>query len=154
MDKDDVDTFISTIYYDPEKGLMGVDKLYKKLKTINKKVTLKQVKNWLKNQATYQIHYSKHKKIKFLPIDSDQAQDLIKTFKKKQQDIDTVYLYRNGKSYTMSSAAIRCLLYLKWYWKIWFPFFWIVPLPLRNIVYKIVAKYRHYIFSKPKVCSF
>ena len=94
------------------------------------------------------------KKIKFLPIDSDQAQDLIKTFKKKQQDIDTVYLYRNGKSYTMSSAAIRCLLYLKWYWKIWFPFFWIVPLPLRNIVYKIVAKYRHYIFSKPKVCSF
>ena len=55
-----VDTFISNIYYDPEKGLMGVDKLYKKLKAINKKITLKQVKNWLKNQATYQIHYSKH----------------------------------------------------------------------------------------------
>ena len=64
----DVDTFISKIYYDPEKGLMGVDKLYKKLKAINKKITLKQVKNWLKNQATYQIHYSKHKKIKFLPF--------------------------------------------------------------------------------------
>ena len=30
------------------------------------------------------------KQIKFLPIDSDQAQDLIKTFKKKQQGIDTV----------------------------------------------------------------
>ena len=73
MDKDDVDTFISKIYYDPEKGLMGVDKLYKKLKKLNKKVTLKQVKNWLKNQATYQIHYSKHKKIKFLPIFSHKS---------------------------------------------------------------------------------
>ena len=30
MDKDD--TFISKIYYDPEQGLMGVDKLYKKIK--------------------------------------------------------------------------------------------------------------------------
>ena len=38
MNKDDVDTFISKIYYDPEKGLMGVDKLYKKLKAINKKI--------------------------------------------------------------------------------------------------------------------
>merc|ERR1711991_505600 len=52
---------------------MGVDKLYKKLKKLNKKVTLKQVKNWLKNQATYQIHYSKHKKIKFLPIFSHKS---------------------------------------------------------------------------------
>ncbi len=64
MDKDD--TFISTIYYDPEKGLMGVDKLYKKLKKLNKKITFKQVKEWLKKQATYQIHYSKHKKNFFL----------------------------------------------------------------------------------------
>ena len=65
MDKDD--KFISTIYYDPERGLMGVDKLYKKLKKLNKKITFKQVKEWLKKQATYQIHYSKHKKLIFFP---------------------------------------------------------------------------------------
>ena len=68
-------------------------------------------------------HMSSHKKIKFLPIDSNDAQELIKTFPSYQQKLDTVYLYKNGNSYTMSSAAIRCLLYLKWYWRIWFPFF-------------------------------
>ena len=99
-------------------------------------------------------HMSSHKKIKFLPIDSNDAQELIKTFPSYQQKLDTVYLYKNGNSYTMSSAAIRCLLYLKWYWKIWFPFFWLIPLPIRNLVYKIIAKYRHHIFSKPEACSF
>ena len=94
------------------------------------------------------------KKIKFQPIESTSSQELIQSFPKKQQNMDTVYLYMNGKSYTRSSAAIRCLLFLKWYWKIWFPLIWIVPLPLRNFVYKIIAKYRHRIFSKPEVCSF
>jgi len=94
------------------------------------------------------------KKITFQPIESSSSQELIQSFPKKQQNMDTVYLYMNGKSYTRSSAAIRCLLFLKWYWKIWFPFVWIVPLPLRNFVYKVIAKYRHRIFSKPEVCSF
>ena len=94
------------------------------------------------------------KKIKFQPIESTSSKKLIQSFPKKQQNMDTVYLYMNGKSYTRSSAAIRCLLFLKWYWKIWFPLIWIVPLPLRNFVYKIIAKYRHRIFSKPEVCSF
>ena len=93
-------------------------------------------------------------KIKFQSIDSGPSQELIKTFPKIQQNQDTVYLYRKQKTYTRSSAAIRCLLYLKWYWKIWFPIFWIVPLPLRDFFYKIIAKYRHRLFSKPKVCSF
>ena len=94
------------------------------------------------------------KKIKFQAIESGSSQELIQSFPKKQQNMDTVYLYMNGKSYTRSSAAIRCLLFLKWYWKICFPFVWIIPLPLRNFVYKIIAKYRHRIFSKPEVCSF
>ena len=94
------------------------------------------------------------KNIKFQSIESSSSQELIQNFPKNQQSMDTVYLYMNGKSYTRSSAAIRCLLFLKWYWKIWFPIVWFVPLPLRNFVYKIIAKYRHRIFSKPEVCLF
>jgi len=93
-------------------------------------------------------------KIKYRPIESDDSQKLIKTFPKDQQGYDTVYLYRNRKPYTRSSAAIRCLLYLKWYWKIWFPIFWLVPLPIRDFMYKLIAKFRHKMFSKPKICSF
>ena len=94
------------------------------------------------------------KKIKFQSIESNSSQELIQNFPKNQQNMDTVYLYMKGKSFTRSSAAIRCLLFLKWYWKIWFPILWIVPLPLRDFIYKIIAKNRYRIFSKPDVCLF
>ena len=94
------------------------------------------------------------KKIKFQSIDSNHSQELIQTFPNGYQNQDTLYLYRYQKSYIRSSGAIRCLLYLKWYWKIWFPIFWIVPLPLRDFIYKVIAKNRHRIFSKPEECSF
>ncbi|RJU81582.1 MAG: DUF393 domain-containing protein [Candidatus Poseidoniales archaeon] len=59
------------------------------------------------------------------------------------QSIDSVILIRNGRPYYYSSAGIRCLLYMKWWWKIMYPFAWLVPLPIRNLVYKIIAKNRH-----------
>ena len=86
--------------------------------------------------------------IAFRPIKFKDAKNLIKSFSKKHQNSDTVYLYRKGKSYIRSSAAIRCLLYLKWNWNIWFYILWVVPLPIRDLVYRIIAANRHKIFLK------
>ena len=55
----------------------------------------------------------------------------------------TVILVRNGIVYSESGAGIRVLLYMKWYWKIWFPFAWVVPSPIRNWAYRRVAKHRN-----------
>ena len=90
----------------------------------------------------------------YRPILSDDAQAMIATFPKKQRDADTVYLIRNGKSYIRSAAALRCLLYMKWYYAMWFPPLWLIPLPIRNIGYRIVAKYRHKFFKQPTECLF
>jgi len=96
----------------------------------------------------------KGKDIAYRTILSQEGQELIATFPQKQQDADSVYLLRNGKSYIRSAAGIRCLLYLKWYYRMWFPILWIIPFPLRDIVYRIIAKYRHKIFKKPETCLF
>ena len=90
----------------------------------------------------------------YRPILSDDAQKMISNFPKKQQEVDSVYLLRNGKSYIRSAAGIRCLLYMRWYYKMWFPLFWIIPLPIRDIGYRIVARYRHKFFKRPTECSF
>ena len=92
--------------------------------------------------------------IAYRPIKSNDAQKLIETFPAWQQRLDTVYLFRNGRSYVRSAAAIRCLLYLRWYWKLCFFILWIVPLPLREMIYRFIARFRHYIFKKPEICSF
>ena len=70
----------------------------------------------------------------------------------EKQDADTVYLIKNNKSYIRSAAAIRCLLFMKWRYKIFFPFLWIVPLPIRDLAYIVISKNRHKIFAKPEIC--
>ena len=92
--------------------------------------------------------------IAYRPIESDDAQNLIIKFPEWQQKANSVYLLRNGRSYVRSAAVIRCLLYLRWYWKMWFLILWIIPLPVRDMVYRFVAKYRHLIFKKPEYCTF
>tara|TARA_B100000965_G_C19592820_1_gene758722 strand:+ start:1933 stop:3063 length:1131 start_codon:yes stop_codon:yes gene_type:complete len=97
---------------------------------------------------------SKSANLGYRPNNSADAQRVIASMPQKFIDADTVYLIRNGKPYMKSSAAIRCLLYMKWYYRSFYPICWIVPLPIRNIAYSIVARFRHKIFKRPKVCSF
>ena len=96
----------------------------------------------------------KEKDLGYRPILSDDAQKMIAAFPKKQQDADSVYLVRNGKSYIRSAAGIRCLLYMKWYYAMLFPIFWLIPLPIRDIGYRVIAKYRHKFFKRPTECLF
>ena len=92
--------------------------------------------------------------IGYRPNNSDDAKRIIEAMPERYIKADTVYLVRNGKPYMKSSAAIRCLLYMKWHYRLLFPLCWIIPLPLRNVAYSIVARFRHKIFKQPKVCSF
>ena len=70
---------------------------------------------------------------------SDEGTELLKRF---NVNADSVVLIRNEKAYIRSSAAIRCLLYMRWNWRWMYPFTWIIPLPLRDLAYMIVAKFR------------
>jgi len=74
-----------------------------------------------------------------IELSSNQGNDLLLDYKINKE---TVVLIRNGKAFTSSSAAIRCLLYMKWNWKWIFPVLWLVPLPLRNLVYEEISKRR------------
>jgi predicted DCC family thiol-disulfide oxidoreductase YuxK len=75
--------------------------------------------------------------------EGDSGVSIVSSLAEEIQNIDSVILIRNGRPYYYSSAGIRCLLYMKWWWKIIYPFAWLVPLPIRNFVYKIIAKNRH-----------
>lgn len=85
--------------------------------------------------------------LQILAIESEEGQTTISTFSEAHQRVDSVYLVRNGKTFIRSAAAIRVLLYLRWYYKMWFPIVWIVPLPIRDILYIIVSKSRTSLFG-------
>lgn len=92
--------------------------------------------------------------IAYREIASKEGEELISGMEIWKREADTVYLFRGDEVFVKSSAAIRCLLYLKWHWKIWFPILWLVPLPIRDMAYDLVARNRHRFFARPEVCTF
>jgi predicted DCC family thiol-disulfide oxidoreductase YuxK len=78
--------------------------------------------------------------LEIIEQDSDKGVELLKRYNLK---IDSLVLIRNKKAYVRSSAAIRCLLYMRWNWRCLYPLAWIVPMPIRDLVYVLVAKSRH-----------
>jgi len=48
----------------------------------------------------------------------------------------------------------RLLLYQHWWWKWWYPISWLIPLPIRDFIYRFIAKRRKRWFSPPTECSF
>ena len=90
----------------------------------------------------------------FRPGNSEDAELLFSEMPESLRNLDTVYLIRGGRVYIRSAAAIRCLLYMRLYWRSLFPVLWIIPLPIRDLVYRIVARNRHLFFERPEYCSF
>ena len=50
-----MEEILTNLYYNPLTGFQGLDKLYKKAKAIDTKITKQKVKDWLKEQETEQI---------------------------------------------------------------------------------------------------
>ena len=96
----------------------------------------------------------RRKELTFIAIESEEGQRLIRSFPKNLQELDTVYFLHGPKIYSRSTAVLHCLRFMRWHYAVLFPFLWIIPLPLRDIVYRTVAKYRHRIFKRPESCTF
>lgn len=83
------------------------------------------------------------RKLRFVGLTSSAGIAEVATMPEKIRKVDSVILLRNGKPYIRSAAAIRSLLHLRQPWPTLFPIFWLVPLPIRDLGYIIVAKLRH-----------
>ena len=56
----------------------------------------------------------------------------------------------DGRLFTRSSAVVAMLRRLGLFWKVVAALLWIVPRPLRNLGYDLVAKVRHRLIKKPE----
>jgi len=70
----------------------------------------------------------------------------------KEEDRNTIHLLTNTGAYKRSSAVVRALDELGGAWSIVAWILWVIPLPLRNIGYRIVAGVRYRLFGKAKSC--
>ena len=66
-------------------------------------------------------------------------------------DLSTVVLIQGSVFYTKSTAALRTLALMDWPWRA-LSAAWLLPAPVRDLGYDLVAKYRYAIFGKVEAC--
>ncbi|WP_349408619.1 thiol-disulfide oxidoreductase DCC family protein [Pseudalkalibacillus sp. SCS-8] len=86
----------------------------------------------------------------FAPLQSETGQALMKKHN-LPDTLDSFVLIRKNSAYTRSSAALRVCRHLKGAWKV-FMVFLIIPKPLRDAIYKYIARNRYKWFGKRDEC--
>jgi predicted DCC family thiol-disulfide oxidoreductase YuxK len=88
--------------------------------------------------------------IQFAPLQGDTARQLLPA--KDLEDLNSMVFWVDGRTYRKTAAAVRVLWRLTLGWRILGTLLWLVPLPLRNLGYTLVARNRYRFFGKKEAC--
>ena len=78
-----------------------------------------------------------------IPQDSPEGDVVMESCPTTLKDVDSVYIVNNGKWFARSSAVCRMLWGLRLHWKFAGTLLWLIPRPIRDFGYDMVAKRRH-----------
>src|SRR5690606_33376111 len=89
-------------------------------------------------------------RLRFAALQSEAGEALLARHQ-RPESLDTFILIEGDRLSERSSAALRVVRYLPWYWQ---PLraFWLVPKPLRDAVYRWVARNRYRWFGQKEAC--
>ncbi len=85
---------------------------------------------------------------RFASLQGDVGQKMVKKY---SLSMNSIILIKNGQVKTKSSAVLNILYHLNTFWKALL-IFYIVPYPIRDILYNIVAKSRYFLFGQRNQC--
>ena len=97
------------------------------------------------------INRDKNDTYQFAALQSDSGQKLLQEFKINSYDFDSFVLIVNDKYFTKSTAALMISKNLKSIVKLLYPLI-IVPEPIRDFFYNLIAKNRYKFFGKRDIC--
>lgn len=96
------------------------------------------------------IKRDNHDSFRFAALKSQFALQVLANFS-NQRTYDSVLLFENGKLYSESDAALRITRKLKGLWPLLFILI-VVPSPIRNGVYRLIARNRYKWFGRQPKC--
>jgi predicted DCC family thiol-disulfide oxidoreductase YuxK len=99
------------------------------------------------------LDHDKRKEMRFAPLQSDYGRQVIARHP-ELKNADSIVFVEQGSServFIRSDAALRVAGYLGGAWKLLL-MFRIIPRPIRDFFYDLVAKYRYKLFGKYDSC--
>jgi predicted DCC family thiol-disulfide oxidoreductase YuxK len=107
--------------------------------------------NFCNGSVRFIIERDPHARFQFAPLQSPAADRLIGAHVDRASLPDSIVLLDDGRVHVRSSAALRIARQLRFPW----PLAWIfivVPRPIRDWVYNVIARHRYRWFGKRDEC--
>lgn len=107
--------------------------------------------NWCNAWVTFVLKRDHRGKFKFAPLQSDAAQRLLRELHLSTNHFETFLHMERRQVYGGSTAALRVLRELPGVWPV---FYWlvVVPRPIRDALYRFVARSRYAWLGKAQTC--
>lgn len=107
--------------------------------------------NFCNSSVDFLIRNNPRKDLKYASLQGEFAKNTLNKFHIDHLDLNTIYVLKNDQLYEKSSAALRLIPHLKWYF---FPLYtlWCFPRFIRNWGYDIIAKNRYKLLGKRETC--
>lgn len=86
----------------------------------------------------------------FAPLQGSTAEATVSP--EDRQHLDSLVLLVKGRIFRKSAAVVRILWRLSPAWKFCGTLLWLIPLPLRDLGYTLVARNRYRLFGKKESC--
>ena len=123
-----------------------------KLNTSNEPIILFDgVCNFCDHSVQFVIRHDKLDTFKFASLQSNVGQELLKKYNLPTENFDSFVLIRNNKCYQKSTAALQVCRGLGGIWRILYLLI-VIPRPLRDGLYNLIAKNRYKWFGKKDQC--
>ncbi len=87
----------------------------------------------------------------FASLQSKAGEELLSGYNVNSNETDSVVLIENGMAFIRSTAALRIVRQLGWGWPLLYGLI-VVPRPIRDAVYRAIAKRRYTWFGKKETC--
>lgn len=87
---------------------------------------------------------------RFAPLQGETAREMLRG--DDAQSLNSVVLRTGSGEYRHSSAVVRILWGLGGVWKVAAALLWVVPAPLRDVGYRLVARNRYRLFGRKEAC--
>lgn len=101
--------------------------------------------------VNFLIVRDKQNKFQFGSLQSPVVADLLRKHNFLTNDLSTVILLEEGKLYYQSTAVLRILRQMGGAWPLLYAFI-IIPKPLRDFIYNMIAKHRYKLFGRQDAC--
>jgi predicted DCC family thiol-disulfide oxidoreductase YuxK len=102
--------------------------------------------------VNFVLRHDERGRFRFAPLQSPAGQQLLQSHGLPPEGVNSFLLLENGRLFSRSTAALRLAWRLGGVWSLLY-YLVLVPRPLRDAVYALIARYRYRVFGRSNACT-